>query len=42
MDTSFVELMRWATLVVEHGVALQPHEEVLILTDTRAPEYRGR
>ena len=41
MDTSFVELMRWATLVVEHGVALQPHEEVLILTDTRAPEYRG-
>lgn len=33
--------MSWATLAVEHCVALQPGEEALILTDTRAREYRG-
>ncbi len=41
MDTAFVELVPWARLVVEHCVALQPGEEALILTDTRAQEYRG-
>jgi aminopeptidase len=41
MDTAFVELMGWATLAVEHCVALRPGEEALILTDTRAQEYRG-
>jgi 2,5-dihydroxypyridine 5,6-dioxygenase len=41
MDTGFVELMGWATLAVEHCVALQTREAALILTDTRAQEYRG-
>jgi leucyl aminopeptidase (aminopeptidase T) len=41
VDTAFVELMTWATLAVEHCVALRPGEEALVLTDTRAREYRG-
>src|ERR1700719_3375810 len=41
MDLAFVELMPWARLAVERCVALAPGEEALILTDTRAQEYRG-
>ena len=41
MDTSFVELMGWARLAVERCVALKPGEHALIVSDTRAQEYRG-
>ncbi len=41
MDTAFIELMPWARLTVEHCVGMRPGEEALILTDTRAQEYRG-
>ena len=41
MDTSFVELMGWARLAVERCVALKPGEQALIVSDTRAQEYRG-
>jgi leucyl aminopeptidase (aminopeptidase T) len=41
VDTAFVELMGWARLTVERCVALKAGEQVLILTDTRAHEYRG-
>src|SRR3954454_6192026 len=41
MDTAFIELMPWASLVMTRFVALKPGEEALIITDTRSQEYRG-
>lgn len=41
MDTAFIELMPFARLVMERLVALKPGDNALILTDTRAHEYRG-
>jgi hypothetical protein len=41
VDTAFIELMPWASLAVEHCVGMRSGEQALILTDTRAHEYRG-